>query len=77
MRVRHVCQVRVRELLDAWGNERAGFFALHLEDVDDVICLIRVLNETGEEKGVPISVGVNVNVSVSVNVTDGLGGIDQ
>ena len=37
----------------------------------------RPLNETGEEKGVPISVGVNVNVSVSVNVTDGLGGIDQ
>ena len=35
------------------------------------------LNETGEEKGVPIPVGVNVNVSVSVNVTDGLGGIDQ
>ena len=34
------------------------------------------LNETGEEKGVPISVGVNVNVSVSVNVTDGLGGIE-
>ena len=48
-----------------------------MEDVDDEICLIRVLNETGEEKGVPISVGVNVNVSVSVNVTDGLGGIDQ
>ena len=37
----------------------------------------RPLNETGEEKGVPISVGVNVNVNVSVDVTDGLGGIDQ
>ena len=33
----------------------------------------RPLNETGEDKGVPISVGVNVNVSVSVNVTDGRG----
>ena len=33
----------------------------------------RPLNETGEDKGVPLSVGVNVNVSVSVNVTDGRG----
>ncbi len=46
-----------------------------MEAAGDVICLIRVPNYTGEEKGVPISVGVNVNVSV--NVTDGLGGIDQ
>ena len=39
--------------------------------------MIRVPNDTGEEKGVPIPVGVNVNISVSVNVTDGLGGIDR
>jgi len=33
----------------------------------------RPLYETGDDKGVPISVGVNVDVSVSVNVTEGLG----
>ena len=53
------------------------FVRLLIPSVWDTYSGAHPLNETGEDKGVPISFAFNGNVNVSVNVTDGLGGIDQ